>query len=224
MVERRGAQRGPEKAASLSVLPLLVALGWAAHGQSLRLERDQGGLRLGPLTPGTRVAALAAWYDVQGVLANLQLKTAELEVSGDAREAVWSPAPSFPDQGLYVMADVGGGRLAVLGLADNAPLPREAPVSWDTEGTSVKFAGSDMAPSTLVVALFRPGRGVWFVLSPDGSTFDRDGEENGEQVIRVSDLQPLGASGPVDGLAVGDHLVVAELRSAAVYHLMVTGR
>uniref|UniRef100_A0A7C2SF54 Uncharacterized protein n=1 Tax=Thermoanaerobaculum aquaticum TaxID=1312852 RepID=A0A7C2SF54_9BACT len=202
-------------------LALLLSPEVTAAGQD-RLERRGGHWYWPGAVPAGTVVAVAAWADVEGLLAYVNVKHEVLKGGSGRREIAWAPADRFPDEGFYAMVDVASGLLATGGWELGTSTGLEVQVAG--RSSELRISGGPSSPSYLVVLVARPGRGVWALVSPDGSKYDRDGTENGEQWLSAFDFAPLGESQGLETFEPGDHIVVAELRSGAVIRTTVSGR
>lgn len=193
-----------------------------AQENQARLERRGPAWYFRGGTPFGAVLGVAAWVEMEGVLAYVNVKHELLKDTSGRGEITWTPAEKFPNEGLYAMVDLSSG---LVGTGGWEPSGNSGPDLYVMPGRKeLRISGVAAVPSYVVVVVVRPGHGVWMLASPDGSKYDRDGEENGQQLLAAADIGPLGDAQAIQTFEPGDHLVVAELRSGTVVRTVVSGR
>ncbi|BCW94314.1 MAG: hypothetical protein KatS3mg007_2208 [Thermoanaerobaculum sp.] len=206
------------------MLLLVVVSAPSAYGEEpARLVRDGDSLRFSGASPSGKVAGVAAWVDVHGLLAYVNVKQEQVLASGIG-EAVWKPGERLPDEGFYLMADPMLGRFALLGWPVDVIGVGRGVAEVMNSGRELLVEAFQVVPTDLVTVLIRPGRGVWALASPDGSKFDHDGQANAQQVLFASDFTLVSGEGVLETFEAGDHVVIAELRSGTVVQTVLSRR
>lgn len=218
------AYRSLAKKPLVALLPVVFfsLLPAAAQEHQGRLERRGPAWYFRGGTPFGTVVGVAAWVETEGVLAYVNVKHELLKDASGRGEVSWAPAKNFPDEGLYAMLDLTSGVVATGGWEPGGNPRLEVFVT--PGGKELRISGAPSVPTYIVLLVARPGRGVWVLASPEGSTYDHDGEENGAQLLSATDVVPLADAQPLEVFAPGDHLVVAELRTGVVIDTVVSGR
>lgn len=194
----------------------------SASGEGLAtLERTDNGFRFSGATPFGEVAGVVAWVESQGLLSFVHVERAALRDEVGEGVVTWSKGARLPEEAFCVMGDVTSGKVGFLGLGGNAG---SFGLEVSEDGRLLMFSGLGVTPSYLVVVVVRSGVGVWTVISPDGSKFDRDGREDAAQALGVDDFVLVAGTGALTRVMPGDRIVAFDLRSAVGFETELGGR
>ena len=154
-------------------------------------------------TAGGKVAWFSVAKEIRNFAALLQRRDAIIEASA-AGEAAFVLEQPVPPISIWVAVDVATGRFAV------APAPtfeqRELVLPADALRPGSRGSADAITDDThefLEVGLFRASKGsggssgFWGGTVGDGGQSDADGKSNGQVVLALSRLRPIGQSAPL---------------------------